>query len=375
MSPSRTRGAYRKEDRAGLPTQLQRELVERAAMGAGSCKALAGLLDVPKSSVHYYMTGRLTIPVSLMERMLATVHDADLERRVRESSVLKDRTWANTHAAGVYREMCRGRVTLPTRDDLDGDDILRRKAAAIVSYVMAEGSIWIRRDKWDEGVVNITFAEHETDLYEHFATLCRDVFRYDIGPPQPPGNGARAIRGFIYSRFVAQWLIDNGIRVGEKSAGTMHLPEWIVGSRDSGTLAAAIQPWCDGEGTVSGPYPCLCVSQSRHADITEKEIPPEFVNPVHRTVTKRHLVQIVLRGQPGLDHCEQSCRSEILDDVLHLSRRLGLHPTLVPSHMVLKDNGYWSCVWLLRFGTGDSKRLVPMGLVTQSRKRRRLCRE
>ncbi len=120
MSPSRTRGAYRKEDRVGLPTQLQRELVERAAMGAGSCKALAGLL------------GRAQVLGALLHDRAAddsgvtdgedageAVHDADLERRVRRSSVLKDRTWANTTRQD-HREMCRRRVRCPPRGAADG---------------------------------------------------------------------------------------------------------------------------------------------------------------------------------------------------------------------------------------------------------------
>lgn len=362
-----------------MPTQLQRELVERAAVGAGSYKALAGLLDVPKSSVHYYMTGRLTMPVSLMERMLEIVHDADLERRVRESSVLKDRTWANTHAAGVYREMCRGRVTLPTRDDLDGDDDLRRKAAAIVSYVMAEGSIWIRRDKWDEGVVNITFAEHETDLYEHFATLCRDVFRYDIGPPQPPGNGARAIRGFIYSRFVAEWLLENGVPEGEKSAKAVHLPGWVVDSDDRRTLCAAVQPWFDGEGSVTGSrnsdWHAISMSQARHTDLDFNSLPRHLCSRGSgRVLSNGTARRTDVYGIPVTAYCGMASRSEIFDDVVGILRRLGYRPRRGMSCLRLNDSGFWSCIWHISIPSGETRRLVSDGIVTQKRKREAIVR-
>lgn len=127
--------------------------------------------------------------------MLDLANDEGLRREVGENAVAKDRTWANSYAAGVHREMCRGRLRLPTREELEHDDGLRRKAAAIVSYVMAEGSIWIKHNRFDAGMVNITFADHETDLYDHFRSMCIDVFRYDIGPHQRPGNGTRPFGG------------------------------------------------------------------------------------------------------------------------------------------------------------------------------------
>src|SRR4030042_1371935 len=141
--------------------------------------------------------------------------------------------------------MCRDRLRRPTRDELEKDDDLRRKAAAIVSYVLAEGSVWLQKEKWGECAVNITFGRHETDLYDHFRSLCKDVFRYDIGPARLPGNGAIAIRGFVYTRFIAEWFMENGVLPGEKSARNLHLPDWIMKSNDELTLISALQPGFD----------------------------------------------------------------------------------------------------------------------------------
>ena len=243
MCPRGMRGAYRKEERVELPRTLQKRLVEGAAARFGTLEKLAKELELPKSSIHYYRTGRLTMPVSVMDRMLEFADDEDLEEEIRKNANTKDRTWANSYAASVHREMCRERLRLPTREDLDGDDELRRKAAAIVSYVMAEGSIWIKHNRYDAGMVNITFADHETDLYEHFRSLCKDVFKYDIGPPQGPGNGAKAIRGFICSRFIAEWLIANSVPEGEKSAVRWDLPpSWVLRAEDDEHLSRLSSP-------------------------------------------------------------------------------------------------------------------------------------
>ena len=148
MAGRGTRGAYRKEDRVSLPPELQKELVEKAATKYGNCQELSKHLNIPKSSVHYYLVGRLTIPVSVLDEMVKVADDNDLERRIRERGITKDRTWANELAISVYREMCREKLRLPTRDELEKDDDLRRKAAAIVSYVLAEGSVWLQKEKW-----------------------------------------------------------------------------------------------------------------------------------------------------------------------------------------------------------------------------------
>jgi hypothetical protein len=115
MCPRGTRGAYRKEERVELPAALQRRLVEAAAVRFGTLEKLAKELELPKSSIHYYRTGRLTMPVSVMERILKLVSDDGLTGEVREAANTKDRTWANSYAAGVHREMCRERVRLPTQ--------------------------------------------------------------------------------------------------------------------------------------------------------------------------------------------------------------------------------------------------------------------
>jgi hypothetical protein len=52
MCPRGTRGAYRKEERAELPIELQKKLVERAAARFGTLGKLAKDLELPKSSIH-----------------------------------------------------------------------------------------------------------------------------------------------------------------------------------------------------------------------------------------------------------------------------------------------------------------------------------
>lgn len=143
-----TRGAYRREDRVQLPKELQRELVGKAAQRAGSCQKLARVLNIPKSSVHYHFVGRLTMPRSVLEDMLEVANDEELTACMTSQGVERDRTWANQYAQSVYRDQLISDLRLPARDELEKDDVLRRKAAAMVSYVMAEGSIWMQTKKW-----------------------------------------------------------------------------------------------------------------------------------------------------------------------------------------------------------------------------------
>lgn len=373
VCPRGTRGAYRRKGRAELPRELQRRLVEAAAARFGTLERLARELEVPKSSVHYYRTGRLTLPVSVMERMLELAGDAGLTDDVRENARTKDRTWANSYAAGVHREMCRERLRLPTRDDLEKDDDLRRKAAAVVSYVIAEGSVWIKHNRFDAGVVNITFADHETDLYEHFRSLCRDVFQYDIGPPQPPGNDTRAIRGFIYSRFIAEWLLEQGVPQGEKSACDVHLPDWVLQSRDMWTLVASIQPWCDGEGTVVGKMSPsrFAIAQSRHTNLSDREVSYSLANVRYGYVLSTVLSTVVLEDATALELCRKRFRSTVLDDVARVCGLLGMSPKADVSRLSMKTDGFWSNIWVLSFGSKDAHELHRLGAITQSRKRGR----
>ncbi len=368
MGPKRTRGAYRKEERAELPQGLQRKMVDCAAAKYGTTEKLAKALEIPKSSAHYYRSGRLTIPVSIMDRMLAIAADPELEEEVRNAAIIKDRTWANSYAANINREMCKKRLRLPTVEELQSNDELRRKAAAIVSYVMAEGSIWIRDDKDGEGTVNITFADHETDLYEHFRSLCKDVFDYDIGSPQLPGNGARAIRGFIYSRFVADWLMANGVVDGEKSAKEMHIPDWVMNSSDSCTIIAALQPWCDGEGTVIANR-SLQMAQSVHTAFTSSDLPRELGHPRHGYILRSELAEISYQGSTVLQHCETNSRCAIFEDLQMISSVLGLKPQLRIGRIVIKNDDCWSCIWSLTYGSRDSMILVQSGALRQWRKR------
>ncbi len=376
MCPRGSRGAYRREERAELPKELQRRLVEAAAARFGTVERLAKELELPKSSVHYYRTGRLTLPVSVMERMLELAGDEEFDEQVRGAARTKDRTWANSYAAGVHREMCRERLRLPTREELERDDALRRKAAAIVSYVMAEGSIWIKHNRFDAGMVNITFADHETDLYEHFRSLCRHVFEYDIGPPQRPGNGARAIRGFICSRFIAEWLVGNSVPPGEKSATRVNLPEWVLSSKDRLTLTSAIQPWFDGEGHATGANrPTFVVGQSRHTDLDMFALPRDpRGRGSGRFMTIGTLSRTDVFSVPALCYCRATCRSEVLDQVSRLVTRLGMSNRTRLAGLRLNDSGFWSAAWILTLSGEDVMKAVDLGLITQKEKLERLRR-
>jgi hypothetical protein len=307
--------------------------------------------------------------------MLEIAHDGDLAARVAEGGVALDRLWSIEFAHGVFRDMCREKLRLPTRRELEQDHELRRKAAAIVSYVLAEGSVWMSKEACGEHAVNITFAEHETDLYAHFRGLCLDVFHYDIGLPQFPGNGARAIRGFIYSRFVAEWLIENGVPAGDKASKAIMFPSWISRAEDEETWKAAIQPFCDGEGSVSGNSrgPSFRFGQSRHTDLDFVSLPHDL----HWRGTSRTISSGILRRMrvfeiPVLDYCSCLFRSEILDDVNTLLLRIGFRTSAKITSMYLKDDGFWSCQWDIRFPSSQAHMLLGLGLVRQSRKRTKL---
>jgi len=368
-----TRGAYRKEDRVALPANLQKELVEKAAAKYGNCQELAKHLDIPKSSVHYYRTGRLTMPISVLERLLETAGDEGLIRRVSERGITKDRSWATEYAQDVFREMCREKVRLPTKEELVQNDDLRRKAARIVSYVLAEGSVWLQKEKFGEHAANITFSSEEGDLYRHFRGLCRDLFNYDIGPPQKPGNDARAIRGFIYSRFIAEWLVENGVTPGEKAETGPRLPKWVMESTDIETWISALQPLFDGEGcarvSLTG-FGGFVVGQSRHSMIDFDGLPRDRESPRHgRTLSTGALKNRFLYGVRADDFFSMSCRSELLDDAFFLSKRLGLNPRMKLSSVYLKDDGFWSCAWTMSLPRSDSQQLLAHNLVTQELKR------
>jgi hypothetical protein len=368
-----TRGAYRKEDRVQLPKELQKELVEKAASKYGNCQELAKHLNIPKSSVHYYRIGRLTMPISVLDAMLEIAADEVLEDKVRRVGVTKDRTWATEYAQDVFREICRDQLSLPTRGELENDACLRRKAAAIVSYVLAEGSVWMQKERLGEHAANITFADHEGDLYDHFRSLCIDVFHYDIGPPQLPGNGASAIRGFIYTRFIAEWLVYNGIPPGDKAANPTHLPRWIAESNDRATWKSALQPWLDGEGCVmvndKGQLRGFSMVQSRHTDLDLTSLPRirgELGS--ERFLGIRDMKRLEAFGIPLMTLCAGFYRSVVFDDVFNLLICLDLKPQIRLKNMYLKDDGFWSCNWIITLGSSDCRRLIEMGLVTQKRK-------
>jgi hypothetical protein len=373
MKTRGTRGAYRREDRIALPPELQKELVEKAAAKYGNCQELAKHLNIPKSSVHYYRIGRLTMPVSVLAKMQGIVDDEGLRGRIEEIGVTKDRSWATEHAQDVFREICRDRLRLPTKEELMRDEELRRKAAAIISYVMAEGSVWMQKERSGEHAANVTFAEHESDLYEHFRSLCKAVFLHDIGPPQMPGNGARAIRGFIYPRFIAEWLVYNGVPIGDKAANPCHLPGWVMESEDRSTWIHAIQPWCDGEGSVrlssGGNLNGFSMTQSRHTMLDLISLPPRLSHGRSgRFLARRDIEGSTILGVPLATYCYGAYRSDIFEDVFGLLRRLGYEPTLRIHSLYLKDDGFWSCNWAINMNSSDCSRLVEVGLVIQRRK-------
>ena len=315
------------------------------------------------------------MPVSVLNQMLQIAGDEGLEERIAGRGITKDRTWANEYSISVFREMCRDKLRLPTKEELEEDDELRRKAAAIVSYVLAEGSVWLQKEKWGECAVNITFAAHETDLYNHFWSLCKDVFLYDIGEPQKPGNGAVAIRGFIYSRFVAEWLIANGVLPGEKSARDMHLPRWVRSSSDARTLIASLQPWCDGEGSIAlQKYgnPTFSLVQARHTDQCFSDLPytPAIKGP--RYIQRRDLALLPLYGAPALQSLTALYRSTILQDVSCLFNKLGFNPKVHLSNVYMKNDGYWSCQWKLRIPNFETRRLLELNLIRQERKKKQI---
>ncbi len=372
MSGRGTRGAYRKEDRVQLPAELQKELVEKAAARYGNCQELAKHLNIPKSSTHYYRIGRLTMPVSVLEEMLRIANDEDLRERIETRGITKDRSWATEYAQDVFREMCREKVRLPTKDELQRDNELRRKAAAIVSYMLAEGSVWLQKREFGEHAANVTFGAHESDLYDHFRTLCREVFNYDIGPPQSPGNGAHAIRGFIYSRFVCEWLVHNGVTPGEKSSKHLRLPSWVRECEDTDTLIAAVQPWCDGEGcatTCANPADVrFALSQSRHTDLNVGDIPSSLAKNESRSVGLEEIKRLEVHGIPAIDYLNAFCKSMVFDDVTNLIRKLGFKPKKHISSLRLKDDGFWSCVWMIRFSPSETQELVRRRIIIQENK-------
>jgi hypothetical protein len=313
------------------------------------------------------------MPVSVLQEMLRIANDEGLRGRIESKGITKDRSWSTEYAQDIFREMCRERVRLPTKEELENDDALRRNAAAVVSYVLAEGSVWLQKERFGEHAINITFADHETDLYEHFRTLCSKVFAYDIGPPQRPGNGARAIRGFIYSRFIAEWIVENGVRVGDKSSQSLRLPRWVRESKDDKTILSALQPWCDGEGHVqvsgSSANRQFSISQSRHTDIDVVTLDCRLASPIGRSLSTGKISRMSMFNIAALDYLEALCRSTVLDDVTSMFRRVGFRPRIGISQLRHKDDGFWSCIWTLRFDSADTVKLGHDGLVTQEKKR------
>ncbi len=223
------------------------------------------------------------------------------------------------------------------------EDNLRRKAAALISYVVAEGSVWIKRNRYDEWIVNTAFADHEEDMYDHFRGSCRDVFNHDIGPCQAPGNGAQAIRGFVYSTLIAQWLVGNGVPIGEELSQEVHLPEWVMQTNHLHATECGLQPGCDEEGSVvclNAKRPGLAVCQSRHTDSNFELALAVIDGTLRRDFSKRDAKRGTIEGTELYSLCRAMYRSEILEDVAVLFRRHGFRAYTDLGVMRLKEDGF-----------------------------------
>lgn len=73
-------------------------------------------------------------------------------------------------------------------------------------------------------------------------------------------------------------------------------------------------------------------------------------------------------GTNLLDLCRALFRSEILEDVKNLLKKLGYHPRMDIDRIHLKDDGYCSCVWSTQLGGFDAQTLASNGLIIQRRK-------
>ena len=89
---------------------------------------------------------------------------------------------------------------------------------------------------------------------------------------------------------------------------------------------------------------------------------------MRRDVTAGTLARITIFGKPAMKYLEGQHRSEILDDVASLFMRLGFAPKIVIKGLAIKDDGFYSCIWELRFSGRETSRLVSLGLITQVNK-------
>jgi hypothetical protein len=150
-------------------------------------------------------------------------------------------------------------------------------------------------------------------------------------------------------------------------------------SNDEKTLIAALQPWCDGEGSVAsspiGTPIGFSIAQSRHTDLDVTQVPSKLIHAADKGIGNKQMAQITVFGIRVQEYLSAICRSEILGDLRTLFGRLGMSPTMRISRLRLKEDGFWSCIWSLRFGSRDTREIMKHNLVRQEKKRRALERK
>lgn len=156
------------------------------------------------------------------------------------------------------------------------------------------------------------------------------------------------------------------------------MPKWVTDSDDEKTLIAALQPWFDGEGYVptrARQSVGFILAQAKHTDIDCGILPAKFVQGRSAAwICGRSIDNVSVLGIPLRDYCGTLFRCRVLDEACLLSKRIGLKPRLRLASMRLKNDGFWSAIWVASYGSCDTKKMIRMGVLTQQRKIAILCR-
>jgi hypothetical protein len=99
-----------------------------------------------------------------------------------------------------------------------------------------------------------------------------------------------------------------------------------------------------------------------------------LTSTIGKAICKGKLVGAQVFGIPVVDYCAALFRSTVLDDVRELFERLGFKPRTTLAALRYKNDGFWSCIWTMRFDSTDTLELLRLGLITQSRKRDAMAR-
>lgn len=110
------------------------------------------------------------------------------------------------------------------------------------------------------------------------------------------------------------------------------------------------------------------IAQSRHSDIDVCTLPLAYVRNNSRSISIGDLAHLQIYGLPLPMFIHAFYRGKILDDVTELFRRLGFGPKPTLSQIRYKNDGYWSCIWTIRFGKKDTNELVRRRIIIQLRK-------